>query len=1052
MAHNATASSSRPRLEWRPTKIMNMKDLSKDDDFLSHLLVEKLGTGQVPLAVHKMDPTRRLPKTDAQDLLNIVRRKQINAFATCVHSHIYLPSPQPDPPNSYCSHASRYLELYNPQGIIEIAHTSRYSHRTGKSELCILATRNLAPGTVITELKGSMANLTDEEDRELKRTDLRSSDIRRDFSVIHSKQMKKNHLFLGPARFVNHDCDNNCELFREGRYITFRTLRAISIGEEITAHYGDGYFGRKNRHCLCESCEKAGRGGYSPETDDSPSSSSDSDSDSDSDSNTSSSDSENDDLPKPALDLNERRTRRGVYAIVTKKENDSEDSEDDDEEDDSSGDVPLANARDVPGDGEIELSAEMDTPSDLTSLATSSVPPPDLSIEISFSSSLSSLTPDSRRPSSSSSLSSLSSPGDSISTPKRRGSFRSIISTRRQREKEIEAATATQLVTPPLSEDTASLPEVSTPRKRVTRSKSALELSKQTQAPNKGNGKAKGTSSTPAASASSRGTTIKDDIKIKKEEVEQRSLRVRPSTVNIADVSREPPSKPEVPRGPDGKPLPTCVTCTNVLPVISVDSQVVWGLDSPKKKKGDQECPRCIRHCAIYGRPWPCRIPLQGLGFLPTPREDDTLVESASSRISHKALSVLDRKLAAAASSSLRVRKRESDSVERPGPAKRRKTKPIQREVAAKATKPLFSSKNKDKGPRIHRLPDEVPDVKVKGQMGEQVETTKPQPRNLNGRFEKKVRVPKKADATPSISTATNMALSSRAERALERQKARYQGDEEEEEENGGTWTSPRRKRSINELDLQELPNKRPYRRREQPAEPPRRVIPHPVTHFKGGRLTSNPNPLSFAIQAWAGPPTFDDSSEDEKAPVTPQDIRSPPAAMAEADVDGVATMAITAAPRAALTFKPSPFTFAKRRWTSSSSSHTPDGSSKSPQSDHDSTPPSPRRTNIHTSAPVKLVSINARAGPSNPRKSDIGLMYSSDEDYPSGRLIPVLGASDVSSDDEHGMRLLRHSYPDSHPPFHPDAPVSFVSVQGGPAPNFIHAGWGSSCSSESEA
>lgn len=61
----------------------------------------------------------------------------------------------------------------------------------------------MAPGTVITELKGSMAHLTEEEDRELKRTDLRNSDIRRDFSVIHSKQMKRNHLFLGPARFVN---------------------------------------------------------------------------------------------------------------------------------------------------------------------------------------------------------------------------------------------------------------------------------------------------------------------------------------------------------------------------------------------------------------------------------------------------------------------------------------------------------------------------------------------------------------------------------------------------------------------------------------------------------------------------------------------------------------------------------------------------------------------------------------------------------------------------------------------------------------------------------
>jgi hypothetical protein len=103
------------------------------------------------------------------------------------------------------SHASRYMELYLPTGSIEIAHTQRYSHRTGKSELCILATRTLAPGTVLSELKGSMADLSEADELELKRTDRRNSHggIRRDFSVIHSKQLKKNHLFLGPARFVN---------------------------------------------------------------------------------------------------------------------------------------------------------------------------------------------------------------------------------------------------------------------------------------------------------------------------------------------------------------------------------------------------------------------------------------------------------------------------------------------------------------------------------------------------------------------------------------------------------------------------------------------------------------------------------------------------------------------------------------------------------------------------------------------------------------------------------------------------------------------------------
>ena len=73
---SAIAGSSSAVLKgaWRPTKIMNMQDLSRDDDFLSHLLVEKLGTGGFPLVVHKMDPSRRLPKTDPEDLMKIARR------------------------------------------------------------------------------------------------------------------------------------------------------------------------------------------------------------------------------------------------------------------------------------------------------------------------------------------------------------------------------------------------------------------------------------------------------------------------------------------------------------------------------------------------------------------------------------------------------------------------------------------------------------------------------------------------------------------------------------------------------------------------------------------------------------------------------------------------------------------------------------------------------------------------------------------------------------------------------------------------------------------
>ena len=57
---------------------MNMRDLSRDDDYLSHILVEKLGTGHVPLQVHKMDSGYQVPKTDTDKLLQIVRRVRVS--------------------------------------------------------------------------------------------------------------------------------------------------------------------------------------------------------------------------------------------------------------------------------------------------------------------------------------------------------------------------------------------------------------------------------------------------------------------------------------------------------------------------------------------------------------------------------------------------------------------------------------------------------------------------------------------------------------------------------------------------------------------------------------------------------------------------------------------------------------------------------------------------------------------------------------------------------------------------------------------------------------
>ena len=53
------------------------------------------------------------------------------------------------------------------------------------------------------DLKGSRADLTDEQDEALKNTGRATGGIRKDFRVIYSARRGVNHLFLGPARFVN---------------------------------------------------------------------------------------------------------------------------------------------------------------------------------------------------------------------------------------------------------------------------------------------------------------------------------------------------------------------------------------------------------------------------------------------------------------------------------------------------------------------------------------------------------------------------------------------------------------------------------------------------------------------------------------------------------------------------------------------------------------------------------------------------------------------------------------------------------------------------------
>ncbi|KAG1378747.1 hypothetical protein G6F61_005565 [Rhizopus arrhizus] len=127
---------------------------------------------------------------------------------------------------AFVEHMKRYLNMYMPNAGYEISDTKRYSEK--KVEACLIATKDWQRGDEISLLSGIILSPT---------------------------------LFLGPARFANHDCDSNCRFITQGQNtLVFQVRKEIKCGEELTVFYGQHYFGENNCECKCVSCEKNGLG------------------------------------------------------------------------------------------------------------------------------------------------------------------------------------------------------------------------------------------------------------------------------------------------------------------------------------------------------------------------------------------------------------------------------------------------------------------------------------------------------------------------------------------------------------------------------------------------------------------------------------------------------------------------------------------------------------------------------------------------------------------------------------------------------------------------
>lgn len=328
--------------------------------------------------------------------------------------------------------------------------------------------------------------------------------------------------------------------------------------------------GRRNRHCLCATCERKVRGGYAlqqPGAEEQPDTAS-----SDSSSDAESSPSDDEEAPAQPVgapqSTNERRTRRGVYHIAQR-----DGTEDTDSDAENAGDEKEVEEIAKPDDSVVPDPVvkieEKDGFSELSSLT--SQPPSRQASAMSLS--LSEAGPSSAAGMLTPNTSIATSPAqllppifaatplveDELSRTPTPMTPKSIITTRRQKAAAAAATAAKQqLITPPPSVETSSLPdESSISTRRLTRAEK---------------GKAKATAIDVDA----------DDDAIR------RVLRTRPSAIVIPVGT---PQKTEIPRDENGKPLPTCLTCHSILPIIHVDQEVVWGVG---KKKEMKECPRYV--------------------------------------------------------------------------------------------------------------------------------------------------------------------------------------------------------------------------------------------------------------------------------------------------------------------------------------------------------------------------------------------------------------------------------------------------------------------------
>lgn len=241
---------------------LTLTQLADYDDLITDALVDRVYYwAKIRKLRSTYHPSRRIKEPEVCGILReqvIVRKDAAGAQAQLLAlpgiAQYHQSRASTDEKEHFARHLRKYVDIYLPDCPFEVGTVNRYTITT--QEASIIARKPIKKGQPIKYLTGIQVSMTKDEEKILGDND---------FSVIRSSRKKQSSLFLGPARFANHDCDANADLQTTGKHgMYIKAVKDIAVGEEITVLYGLDYFGSNNCECLCGTCENLRRNGWDP--------------------------------------------------------------------------------------------------------------------------------------------------------------------------------------------------------------------------------------------------------------------------------------------------------------------------------------------------------------------------------------------------------------------------------------------------------------------------------------------------------------------------------------------------------------------------------------------------------------------------------------------------------------------------------------------------------------------------------------------------------------------------------------------------------------------